>query len=494
MNTQKSTAQQGEVKSYNEPYFTILSGQANKDGTCWIYLEFTLILSIIKDGRKIDKRIRRRFNTNFKVLPNLWDGENQRIKTLSKAVLNRPASMVILESDKQNVIINQRLREFKTRFETAIINVREGKTVDQEFAELKNLFAVGKAQDYLQATSITKYIEEYIDLRKSKGTPKGTLKEFLTVKNRIKVYEKEKQEIITFRSINLTFSDNLIQHLSDKKYHPNTIKKTFQILKTILNFYYSRKDENGFDLSDKFNLPEFGKVVEIESPPMPLSDIEIEVLEKFDFEKSKKKELKELAENLKKGKAELFKKDFYIKNIHAKYQSLERTRTQVLLQISTGLRVSDIFRIKPSNIKGKNIIELRPVKTITTKKDNTIYIPINRISAKILKEIGYDSSRLKISSQNYNDNIKELFKAIGFDEDTTINVFEGLSKPKTQVKKKYELLTSHNMRDTFISKAIRDKVSIPMILKATGQSSYQVMKKYVKLENTDLVEQMKDLY
>lgn len=175
-------------------------------------------------------------------------------------------------------------------------------------------------------------------------------------------------------------------------------------------------------------------------------------------------------------------------------EKLQKTQKRVVPQVATGLRVTDLFKIKPQNIIKKQFIRIRPTKTITTKTDNTINIPLNRYSKEILEELRYDSSRLKISSQKYNTNIKELFKVIGQDDEVTIYEYNGLNKPKQVSKKKWEVMTSHNMRDSFISMAVKKGISIPLILEITGQSSYDVMKRYIDINEKDLVSSMDKIF
>jgi hypothetical protein len=116
------------------------------------------------------------------------------------------------------------------------------------------------------------------------------------------------------------------------------------------------------NLSDKFKLKEFGAVKEYRTDPIPLNDLEIKLIQEYDFNTWKKKEFHRISKELKSGKIEKHKESFYISNIENKHAVMERTRNQMLLQVSTGLRVSDLFRIKRANIKGDLII-MRPLKT-----------------------------------------------------------------------------------------------------------------------------------
>lgn len=460
--------------------FLILKNQTAK-GTPehYVYLEFTLVFEANKYTNKhLEKRIRRRFNTGLTVYARHWDNNSGKFKN--------------------NADDNSKLIQFEAEFNLKVDRILSNQPlqshehVDDGLITILSPFISKTAKKNINASKgLLHYVDKYIDYRREQGTPRGTLKEFITVKNRLTAYE-EKHEFLEFGSINLTFADNLIKFLINKEYHPNTVKKTIEILKTILNYYYERKEELNLELTDKFKSKSFGQVKEYNSDPIPLNEIEVELVNNLNLDQEKELELQELEKQIKKEKVEKHKIEFYKKNIDLKFKTLEKTKKSALLQLSTGLRVSDLFRITPANVQGQMIV-MKPTKTLNTKENNTIYIPLNSISKKILTEIKFNSSKLKTAGNNYNTNLKELLKLAGID--TEIEIYEHKGKTvKAKTVKKYEAITSHNLRDTFISIAIKKNVPIPVILKATGQSSYEVMKKYIRLENTDMVNYMSTLF
>ena len=91
---------------------------------------------------------------------------------------------------------------------------------------------------------------------------------------------------------------------------------------------------------------------------------------------------------------------------------------------------------------------------------NTVYVNLNHTSRKILAKYDNDMTKLKITNQKYNKSIEELCK-------------------KLELSDRY---TSHDARDTFIQNAVNAGISIPIILSWTGQESYEVMKRYFKVD------------
>ncbi len=274
--------------------------------------------------------------------------------------------------------------------------------------------------------ALTNYIDDYIAYRKADGTPRGTWKEFLTVKNRLIKYESFIGKKLFFEDMNLVFSDNFSIWLYSKPYKPSTIEKTFTILITILNHFFARRKILVINLSDEFRERGFKKGDKQPNEANPLS------YEEFVF---------------------LFNKEF-------QSEMLKETRDRFLLQCSTGLRHSDIDKITPSMIDDDRIV-ISPLKTQSTKKQNKIYIDLNKYSRRILEKYHYDTSSLKISNQKYNKNLKVMFE-----------------------KLEWERRTSHNGRDTFVSICIQKRVPLEVILKWTGQSSYSILQRYIKVDDS----------
>lgn len=306
--------------------------------------------------------------------------------------------------------------------------------IEKEYPQLKELFPeTSSKRKYL-----TDYFEDYIQLRQLDGSSRGTWKEFITVKNRLINYEDTLSKRLSFTDINFTFSDNFnIWMLNTKKYDSGTIEKTFTVVKTFLGYYYKRQKELNIIVPDSFKDREFKKGKKSVNEANPLTLKEFKFLAQYDF----KRDLR-----------------------------MARTKDMFILQCSTGLRYSDADKIRPDMIVG-NRIKINPSKTQETKEDNTIYIDLNKYSKHILSKYNFDTSIFKISNQKYNENLKLMFNSL----DMPVH-------------------TSHEARDTFISICIYNKVSIPIILSWTGQSSYSIMKRYIKLDDLQVKNEMQRVF
>jgi len=137
--------------------------------------------------------------------------------------------------------------------------------------------------------------------------------------------------------------------------------------------------------------------------------------------------------------------------------NLERQRDIFIFQCLIGCRVGDLLKMTPNNVVDGQI-EYIPRKT----KDNkpvTAEIPLNARAVAILdKYRNMDLSAYKskvnpnpllpfISSQKYNEAIKEVFKACGIDR--MVTVLDPVSGEQMQ-KPFYEVASSHLARRTFV--------------------------------------------
>jgi len=372
-----------------------------------------------------------RISTEIWVHPQNWSQKKQKV--LDKDSLCDEKNVII--TDKYNAVVDylNKRKVLPLSFRTPSILTANFEKFRTDFEKLLELFPPEKQAS---VKGLTEYFDEYVELRKSNGAARGTWKEFITVKNRLLNYEKHTGKKLFFPDMTLTFSDSFSVWMNGVPYDPSTVEKTFTILKTFLKHYYKRRHELKIQLDDSF-MDE-------------------------DFKKGKKKA----------NEANPLSYDEFIELTQKEFSSpvLEKTKDRFILQCSTGLRFSDIDKITPENIVNNRIV-IKPQKTAETKEDNTIYININKYSRAILEKYEYDTASLRISNQKYNDNLKDMFEEL-----------------------KWKKRTSHNGRDTFISICIQKKVPVEVILKWTGQGSYSVMRRYIKVSDDHMKREMNRVF
>lgn len=160
-------------------------------------------------------------------------------------------------------------------------------------------------------------------------------------------------------------------------------------------------------------------------------------------------------------------------------QALERVRDVFLFQCFTGLRYSDVFNLRRSDIKGDHI------EVTTVKTSDSLIIELNNHSKAILdkyKDVPFENDKVLpvITNQKMNDYLKELAELAGIDEPIRQTYYKG-NERIDEVTPKYALLGTHAGRRTFICNALALGIPPQVVMKWTGHSDYKAMKPYIDI-------------
>jgi integrase len=186
------------------------------------------------------------------------------------------------------------------------------------------------------------------------------------------------------------------------------------------------------------------------------------------------KVIKEEADIIYLTERELFK----LLNLEGLTKSLQQVRDNFCFGCFTGLRFSDIAKINKSNIK-EDFIEIR-----TEKTRDALKIPLNQYAKEILRK--YQTTNYTrplpptISNQKTNEYLKELCEMAEIDDPIEIEKFSG-SKKILIKKPKYNLVTSHTARRTFVTLSLEKGIRAEVVMNMTGHKEYQTFKKYIKI-------------
>jgi integrase len=118
---------------------------------------------------------------------------------------------------------------------------------------------------------------------------------------------------------------------------------------------------------------------------------------------------------------------------------------------------------------------------------------LNKYSRAILekyKDSTNEHALPVVSNDKMNDHLKEIGKIVGIDEPQRIVYFVGNQRYE-EVYPKYELLTTHCGRRTFIVISLYLGIPAEVVMKWTGHSDYKSMKPYIKIVDELKEEQMK---
>ena len=165
--------------------------------------------------------------------------------------------------------------------------------------------------------------------------------------------------------------------------------------------------------------------------------------------------------------------------IPAAKQALDRVRDVFLFQCFTGLRYSDVFNLRKSDIKDDHI------EVTTVKTSDSLIIELNNHSKAILdkyKDVAFEDDKVLpvITNQKMNDYLKELAELAGIDEPVRQTYYRG-NERIDEVTPKYALLGTHAGRRTFICNALALGIPPQVVMKWTGHSDYKAMKPYIDI-------------
>jgi hypothetical protein len=386
----------------------MIRNRTNKEGQTKVLIEIcTYTYHSINEYTTSFKRI----STNVWINPKNWSKKKEVINTIEpdSDIKNKQVNEVYNSALQ---FINSKGRQFEN----------QAYSVDFNPDQLEDIFPKEKKK------ALTDYILDYYNQRKVKDDPYSTYKEFKTLYNRVLNFDNNRNKRTYFESINFVWSDEFELYLNSK-YQTGTIEKTYTLLITVLNHYYQRKDELNILLTNKFREKGFKRGKKSKNEANPLSKEQLTALLSHTFDK----------------------------------KHLQLTKDRFIWQCFTGLRYGDAFRIKPEEVKD-NYLKFTPSKT--QNHNVNVEQPLNNIAIEILEKYDYEISKLKITNQAYNRNLKEMFKELN----------------KANPNLNYDVnFGSYASRDTFITMCFEAGVDWKTILQFVGQSSYTIMDRYIKL-------------
>ena len=146
----------------------------------------------------------------------------------------------------------------------------------------------------------------------------------------------------------------------------------------------------------------------------------------------------------------------------------------------TGLRYSDVAKLTFDDIHDNHI------SVVTQKTNDNLRIELNQYSRAILERHRPQEGEQRrkalpvISNQKTNDYLKDIGKQIGLDTPIRIVYFQG-NRRIEELHPKWELLTTHCARRTFVVNALRLGIPAEVIMKWTGHSDFSAMKPYIAI-------------
>lgn len=345
------------------------------------------------------------------------------------------------EEDNNYQFINDELQKIESKISDIFFFFRANKIPFSKETFLEHYESEGKRT--ISEIDFFECFEEYLTLG-TLSKAYNTIKAQTTAKGYLESFQNETGFKISFNNIDDHFFEELMKYsFFTKKIKNNYFSKIVAILKSFLNW----STEKGYNKNREY---EKFKSKSHDVDIIYLTFDELLRLHNHDFGNSRLNHAK----------------DFYC------------------LGCFTGLRFSDLSQLKSANIT-ENHISLSIQKTQT---QNHI-IKLNNFSKEILdKYKGTIYEPLpNISIQKFNDYIKECCEIVEINQPVTITSYVGTKKLQNTFPK-YQLITSHTARKTFITNSLLLGMEPKAIKQIANIKKDEVLNKYMKIteEYTDM--------
>ena len=378
------------------------------------------------------------FTTGYRIDVAKWDADKQRVKNGCTNKLKQSAS----EINAALLGYYTEIQEIFKRFEVA--------EVMPSPADVKSAFNARHRSDDVQveptsdkpdpSNDFYKAFDDFVRVcGRQNGWTHATYEKFAAVKNHLMNFRDE----LTFDFFDEKGLNDYVTYLRDvKEMRNSTIGKQLSFLKWFLRWAF-KKDVHQNNAYDSYK-PKFKST---QKKIIFLTWEELNKLREFEIPAAK--------------------------------QALDRVRDVFLFQCFTGLRYSDVFNLRRSDIKGDHI------EVTTVKTSDSLIIELNKHSRAILdkyKDVAFEDDKVLpvITNQKMNDYLKELAELAGIDEPVRQTYYRG-NERIDEVTPKYALLGTHAGRRTFICNALALGIPPQVVMKWTGHSDYKAMQPYIDI-------------
>lgn len=369
------------------------------------------------------------------------NGQKVLVKTGHKAA---PKDWNRKQGKPKDKNLDSTLSKLKEDFKSNAISKVTGEPDPAKVVEAWNKYKQEQKESLPEAAfkgTILDHWSAYIDYlgktlfkgeRRTKGTIRNNensrehLKNFLTDKDRLRV-KPDKFTQIDFEQ----FDTYLIENLS-----PNSVAKVKKHFKSFLRWHTTKnKGLIGFDIG----LIEYAETAGLK---ISLSENDLLRIAQTDF------------------------KDKFLNHV----------RDLIVLQCSTGQRISDLQRLCDHITEDKQYFEIKTKKT--KKKVKLVILPLAK---QVLKHWDYKIAYMP--EQYYRDGIKTIYKKFWPNRTTEKGTGDNIKKVLI-----HEEISSHDMVRTFVNIAWKKGISLTTIALYTGKTIQVLQKNYLQ-EDADFAAQ-----
>jgi integrase len=311
------------------------------------------------------------------------------------------------------------------------------------------------------AERIIDFINQFaIICERQEGTKKG----YTGLANHMDSFEKYSGKEFTFAGDSSILDDFSNYLITESGINNITRSKLISTFKTLLRFAKKRKKPVNPDYFDfKFESKTQGRQ----------NDLEIIALTEEEFLAIYNLDLSQ--ESIDNFIDSLEKKKIKTNKLTRSSTLLNQARDVFCLSCTTGLRKSDLKQLQRVHIKWDNTIELKSIKG-----DKTTEIPLNSKSSAILQKYADQERPIPEFNETLNRYIKQLGMMAKIDSTIERVRYKGTQRVTT-TNKKYDRLSIHSGRKSFVSMSLAKGMTLAQIMNFTGHTKYEVVKRYLDI-------------
>lgn len=381
-----------------------------------------IYVSLFYSGKRVIIYTKERIETD------LWDSEKKHLK---RTIKNPNYKEQFEKLETYRIGLKELFDSFIEKYKREPQPDELKPLFRKKFFDNLRPFETGKQKSLLNT------LDEFIEKQKVENSA-STARKYIQIKNLIIDFGKKTKKEVQFESITASFQNEFLAFLqNDKNYTTGTIHRYLKFFKTVI-FYAIKMGYIGDEPLKTITrlMPDF-KLKDYRPYKLALSETELSELENLDLTLNPK---------------------------------LDRVRDRYLLGCYTGLRYSDLSRLSKHHIEDDEFIIIEQKKV-----SEPLAIPIFDEVRAIFEKYNYELPKA-ITGQKFNNYLKELGKLCEtLQRQQEIKEIKG-GKEIFSLKPRWQLLTSHTARRTFVTIAANRGVPLDVIIAITGHTRIETVK------------------
>ena len=427
-------------------------------------------------------KINYKMTTNMEVDITTWQKAEQDLKAMKRFREKDPAMWAKLDKLKVTLdtLISGDKAPSKEQMRTVITEIVYADVLKEQEEALAKAKA---AEEEAKRVTLNKYMDQFIKdiaagLRLTeKGTvfTDGSIRTIRTSAKQFKKFQTAKKREYDFDDIDLQFYYDFSAYLKKRDYSINTAGKIINQLKWIM----AQAEAEGYHRNTVYKNPKFkGNRVQVDS--IYLTQEELDKMNAADLS------------GLEAGAAisrDIFMVGVYTAQRISDYNNIRKED----IHTTTKRWIEDVpDEEHPGQTKA--VIKTKEITYIDIHQKKTgakVSIPCKKELLAILEKYNFEMPHFE--DQTINRHIKEIARVAGLTDLVTLEKSNGGVRKKETIEK-YKLVMSHTARRTGATLMFLAGMDLFDIMKVTGHTTPEMLKRYIKADQLDVVQKLTDKY